>query len=327
MEEIPRKVIVRAPARLHFGFLDLRGDVGRIYGSVGVAIESPNVVLEASLDKKLNVTGEGKTTVAGYARSFLKKFDVGQGARLQIKSSIPRHAGLGSTTQLALATGLALSKLYNVRTSVEDLSLLMERGVVSAIGIYAFKTGGFIVEGGHKVGETKAVPPLLFHHDFPKNWLFVVGVPSIFRGPGEREETKHFVKPPLMSKEDVCEISRVVLMRLLPALLEKDVDSFGRAITELDSKVGDYWKPVQGGRFCDPVVERGVELLLDSGAYGAGQSSWGPTFYGLVRGEAEAIELEQVLQRFLFEEGGGTAFHARANNSGATARVEGQLVK
>ena len=35
---------VSAPARLHFGLIDLSGDHGRIDGGAGVAIESPRVV-------------------------------------------------------------------------------------------------------------------------------------------------------------------------------------------------------------------------------------------------------------------------------------------
>ncbi len=41
------RVKVRTPSRLHFSMVDLRGDLGRIFGSVGVAIDRPNIVLEA----------------------------------------------------------------------------------------------------------------------------------------------------------------------------------------------------------------------------------------------------------------------------------------
>ena len=32
------RVTVKAPARLHFGFIDLDGSMGRMFGSIGVAI-------------------------------------------------------------------------------------------------------------------------------------------------------------------------------------------------------------------------------------------------------------------------------------------------
>ena len=36
---LPQGVRVRAPARLHLGFLDLAGDLGRRFGSIGLSIE------------------------------------------------------------------------------------------------------------------------------------------------------------------------------------------------------------------------------------------------------------------------------------------------
>ncbi len=41
------KIYVKTPARLHLGLVDLNGDLGRIFGGLGVAIDQPNVVLEA----------------------------------------------------------------------------------------------------------------------------------------------------------------------------------------------------------------------------------------------------------------------------------------
>jgi predicted sugar kinase len=38
-------VVVRAPARLHFGVLDLRGDLGRRFGGLGAAVEEPGLEL------------------------------------------------------------------------------------------------------------------------------------------------------------------------------------------------------------------------------------------------------------------------------------------
>ncbi len=37
----PGAVRVIAPARLHLGFLDLNGGLGRLFGSIGLAIDTP----------------------------------------------------------------------------------------------------------------------------------------------------------------------------------------------------------------------------------------------------------------------------------------------
>ncbi len=52
------RVYVKTPARLHLGLIDLRGDLGRVFGGLGVGIDHPSVVLEAQESKELLVTGE-----------------------------------------------------------------------------------------------------------------------------------------------------------------------------------------------------------------------------------------------------------------------------
>src|SRR6185312_11339434 len=41
-------VFVEAPARLHFGMLDLRGALGRRFGGIGAAVPNPSLRLEAA---------------------------------------------------------------------------------------------------------------------------------------------------------------------------------------------------------------------------------------------------------------------------------------
>ena len=51
------KVAVKTPARLHSGLIDLNGDLGRLYGGLGVAIDHPNTVLE--VEKSPTLDGDG----------------------------------------------------------------------------------------------------------------------------------------------------------------------------------------------------------------------------------------------------------------------------
>ena len=93
-------------------------------------------------------------------------------------------------------------------------------------------------------------------------------------------------------------------------------------MTVLDYKFGESWMEVQGGRFNHPVIEKGVEFLLDIGVYGAGQSSWGPAFYGLVEGSGQAEEVSERLREFLNSDGRrGEVFYTSPNNTGATITV------
>ncbi|HEX9117301.1 MAG TPA: GHMP kinase, partial [Anaerolineae bacterium] len=71
------EVRVEASARLHLGLLDLNGELGRLYGSLGVAIDRPRLVLNARLltagaaGAPLVVEGCEAERVADYARRFL----------------------------------------------------------------------------------------------------------------------------------------------------------------------------------------------------------------------------------------------------------------
>ena len=39
------RITVKTGCRLHLGFLDLTGDLGRLYGSIGVSLENPGTVI------------------------------------------------------------------------------------------------------------------------------------------------------------------------------------------------------------------------------------------------------------------------------------------
>jgi beta-ribofuranosylaminobenzene 5'-phosphate synthase len=74
-------------------------------------------------------------------------------------------------------------------------------------------------------------------------------------------------------------------MKLLPALIDRDIQDFGEALTQIQAAVGDSFSSVQGGRFANKTAEEGTEFLKKQGAFGTGQSSWGPAFYGLFQKE------------------------------------------
>ena len=88
-------------------------------------------------------------------------------------------------------------------------------------------------------------------------------------------------------------------MSLLPALKERDIKTFGGALTQIQNMVGDYFASAQGGRFSSSPSSECIEFMLKHGAFGAGQSSWGPTVYGLVEGKRQAEKLSLEVQGFL----------------------------
>jgi beta-RFAP synthase len=316
------KVYVRAPARLHLGIIDLGGELGRLFGGLGVAIDCPNVILQAEKSESLSVRGEKSELLRPLVELFLEKYGVEPKVAVNVRQTIPQHVGLGSGTQHALATAVALARVFSIGASVRELAAAMGRGKVSGVGTAVFDKGGFVVEGGVKIRKNKSMssdsfPPVIFQASFPDDWFFTVAIPNVKRGLSGEAEANAFSRLPPMSTEQAGGISHLILMSLFPALKEKDIKTFGGALTQVQNIVGDCFASAQGGRFSSSPSAECTKYMLKRGAFGAGQSSWGPTVYGLVEGEKEAKKLSLEVQGFLQKSSGGQVFCTGANNRGA----------
>jgi beta-ribofuranosylaminobenzene 5'-phosphate synthase len=310
-------VMVKTPARLHLGILDLNGDLGRHFGSIGIAIQRPRMTVEAARAAAWQVEGSEQERVWGVIEQLRKHYSLPGEAHIRVRESIPSHVGLGSGTQLALAIGVALARLYELQIPLREMARHLGRGIRSGIGVAAFQGGGFVVDGGVAV-ERGDIPPLLFRHPFPEGWFFVVVIPEPeHKGFSGVDEAQAFQALPPPPAEIVGHICRLLVMKMLPALIERRIADFGVAMTEIQRLVGDCFAPQQpGGRFAIPLSEQGIEYVLQHGAYGAGQSSWGPTVYALVDGRQEAHRLVEDVRRFLRQHGTGIVFPVRADNRG-----------
>ena len=58
-------VTVTVPARLHLGFLDLNGGLGRRFGSIGLAIDGLRTSITISAASHMRVTGPENKRVHG----------------------------------------------------------------------------------------------------------------------------------------------------------------------------------------------------------------------------------------------------------------------
>jgi beta-RFAP synthase len=319
------RIYIKTPARLQMGLIDLNGDLGRIFGGIGVGIDYPNVVLEAQKSEGFSVVGEQAELVQALAKRFYETYRVQPRAHLQVRQTIPEHVGLGSGTQLALAVAWALAKLSNVESSTQELASVMGRMQRTGVGTAIFERGGFVVDGGKtlKNGSTTKSPPLTFHQSFPADWCFVVALPEGGNGLANDAEKAAFNQLPPMPAEDVGKVCRLIMMKLIPSLAEHEIEEFGEALTEIQVVIGDYFAQVQGGRYSNPATADSIKFMQQIGAYGVGQSSWGPTCYGLFQKD-DTEEAKHKVQAFLKNSVGGQAFTARANNKGAYIRLARQ---
>lgn len=314
---------IKTPSRLHFGIIDLSRSLGRSYGSVGLAIEGPGYEILAEKSEELVILGPEKDAERAkkIAEKVMQIYNIPHQVKIDILESIPMHVGLGSTTQLTMAVVTAITKLYGVKASSVELAERMGRGKNSGVGAYAFMKGGFIVDGGIKEGR---FPPLISRYDFPEEWHFVIATPEIGRGLDEKTEERLFNQ--ITASTDIARrICHSLVMKMLPSIVEHDVESFGQVLTEVQKLVGGAFSSYQGGVFGSQVASDIVNRMLGGGAYGAGQSSWGPTVYGLVEGKAQAEELRERILEFLKGKNYKASLRVvRSNNKGAKVEIEGQ---
>jgi beta-ribofuranosylaminobenzene 5'-phosphate synthase len=316
MSERPAPVFVEAPARLHFGVLDLRGDLGRRFGGIGAAVPAPSLLLEARLAAALGAEGPDAARALEFARRFAAHHDLDARVHFCLERAIPAHAGLGSGTQLALAVARAMAELYELPTDALALARAVERGHRSAVGTWTFAFGGFVLEGGRRDGEG-AVAPLLCRLPIPATWRCVVAVPQGKPGLTGEEEASAFGRLPRPAAREVERVAHLVLMQLLPAVAEGDLPAFGAALTEVQRITGGWFAPAQGGVFAPGATGELVERLREWGALGVGQSSWGPAVYGIV-GDSTASRALAVRVRAVLG-AGGVVYEGGFSEGGARA--------
>ena len=239
-------VSVTAPARLHLGFLDLAGDLGRRFVGLGVAIDRLATSVTVARAGEDRVEGFERNRVATILERLRQHLDVPP-LHVAVEEAIPAHAGLGSGTQLAIAVGMAAARLLAIPAEASAVAAMLERGGRSGIGVGAFNQGGFLLDGGK--GPRTAVPPLLSRLPVPEDWRFLLLLDGGRSGLAGREERQAFAHLPPFPATVAAGLCRLTLTRLLPAVAEAEIAAAGAAIGEIQARVGDHFAAAQGGRF------------------------------------------------------------------------------
>ena len=307
-------VFVNAFARLHMGFLDLNGSLGRRFGSLGVGLNAPDTLIELAIGN--NVFGDNLEAayVTKSKRLILAHAELEQAISIKVHREIPRHFGLGSGTQMALAIGAGLNQLLGLDLDLVKIAQITGRGLRSGIGIGTFTNGGLVLDGGRNA-QTK-VPPIIVQQPFPKSWRVLLIFDHHHIGIHGDEEVSAFANLQDADLLETQHMSHQILMRALPALNEGDLDKFGEAIAMLQAYTGDYFAPVQGGRFASKLVSEVLCYLKDNGVLCAGQSSWGPTGFAVFESDEIANQYLKKLKS-VFQDTTLTWLLCEASNRGA----------
>jgi beta-ribofuranosylaminobenzene 5'-phosphate synthase len=303
----------------------MNGERGRIDGGVGLALESPHTVVEATGASDVQVRCASEPEMEDRVRCALEAvrdcYQIG-GVKIDILERPLPHVGLGSATQTMLGAAHAFCRLYGLQKPSAELGQLVGRGGTSGIGVAAIETGGFIVDGGHSFrrgdsskqeytpsGSTvgMAPPPVLVRYDFP-DWDVLIVVPLGEGASGLREVVLFKVVCPVPI-DQVQSMCHILMMQMMPAVLEEDLVSFAGAMEryqELGFKVFEFRAQTQLLRNC-------LEAMRQNGGVGVGMSSWGPSLFAF--GE-DLSGLRSAMAGWLEDHGGGEIVQTKANNCG-----------
>jgi beta-ribofuranosylaminobenzene 5'-phosphate synthase len=313
---------LQAPSRIHFGLLAWNPQSARQFGGAGLMIERPGLELSAQPSAIWQAEGPlARRTLQLAERISEKLAKTGPAPpplRFKINRAAPEHVGLGTGTQLGLSVARVLTEMVGQTDApVSLLAELADRGVRSGIGLHGFERGGLIVDGGRRSEGAIGLPPLLATLEFPSDWSVLVVLPATEPGLHGSNEVQAFAQLPPIPDALTDRLCRLVLLGLLPAVVERDLTTFGAALTELQHLVGECFAPAQGGRFVRPELESIVKFLVAEGVRGVGQSSWGPALYGF--SEEPPERRTRILERLseTFRLPAEAAFWTQASANGA----------
>jgi beta-RFAP synthase len=317
-----RKVSIIAPARLHFGFLNWDQVISESMGSFGMTLNNfvTKIIVEKS--KTLIVQGPQKDLAKKLVKRLLTKNNFSTSVKITIEKAIPKHSGLGSGTQLALALGYAVHSLFNKKINMENIAKLLRRGKRSGIGIGAFRYGGVLVDNGNfskKLKSTK-IPKIVTRIPFPKNWRIILIIDKSTKGIHGKKESVIFGKLPSYPERISKEFYKILITEAIPSLLNENIKNFGEAVTKIQKMIGRQFSKFQGGNYSSHKVKKAIKWLERMNINGYGQSSWGPTGFAFVGNEKEAIRIIQQANRKWDDEKDLNFVLCRGRNHGFTSQ-------
>lgn len=284
-------VTVETGARLHFGFQNLSLSHDRLYGGIGVGLARPRVVVEATPASTVQCDDPAATP---YVDRVVDALGV-PGADVRVRERFERHVGLGSGTQLALASLVAVARAHDRAVDPRVIAPAIGRGGRSGVGVAVFEAGGFVFDAGHPTDQFTGSPPAsgtwevpkpVVQRPLPQSWRFVLVVPQAPAGAsGDAETQSMHAAVTNADPATADEIAALLSRRLLPAVADGDLSAFGAAVTRLGRLNGAWYADEQDGLYRPPAGTIVSRLADDPAIAGAGQSSWGPTVYGLTHAE------------------------------------------
>lgn len=184
-------------------------------------------------------------------------------------------------------------------TLVSELSNASGRGKRSHVGLAAHLQGGFIIDPGHFNSEQPvdldADQQQLRRFPMPDHWNVILARPKSIALVSGEVESGYFSRCAVPNTQRLL-MKQLVEKEMLPALATLNLPSFGEALFEYGRLAGEIFSPVQGGAYRDEVTSQLVSRFRESNVAAVGQSSWGPSVFGIVDSQEVLAEVLQSLK-------------------------------
>ena len=180
-------VQVTTAARLHLGFLDLNGDLGRRFGSIGLAIDAFETRVELREAPSFEVLGEERERGARYCAPHRRM----SRPRYRERSSssrtpFPRMPGSAPALSSRWRSRRRFVGWPACRSTREAMRACSIAARVRAWGSPLFERGGLAVDAGR--GPNTEIPPVVAWVNFPRDWrVLLILDPRVEGAHGEAE--------------------------------------------------------------------------------------------------------------------------------------------
>ncbi|MFT5299302.1 MAG: beta-ribofuranosylaminobenzene 5'-phosphate synthase [Mariniblastus sp.] len=327
------QVTVSAPARLHFGLFSVGDLVSRMFGGIGLMIDSPRISIQATRAEQWTVNSHYQPEINRAVSSWFdyqrNSLDCELGIQsfeqipieLKVMKIPPRHCGLGTGTQLALSAAMAVIQMLQLPVpSIEELAIFVKRGKRSGIGSHGFSQGGFLVDRGKLAQESLA--PLDFQTHFPDDWSIVTILgKQETSGLSGAEEIEAFQSLPKSTEDERSAMIEIVRDQIVPGVSLVDYDRFAAGVFDFGRRSGLMYEEIQNGPYNGQAIETLIREIREFGVPAVGQSSWGPCVFAITHDNITALRLKNYLEDRHHDN--YDIVVSKADNEGAAVTLQG----
>lgn len=341
---------LRTGCRLHFGLAELSPGQPNRYAGLGVMLNSPSMHLRITWDAAVPEITLVDRIDAASQQEYQQRIGSWQrgnnDTHVELLKGYPFHSGLGAGTQLACLLAIARQlksasaspdrsaklKTCNqtsganwlrvrdilANVSAQDLAGLAQRGLRSAIGLQGFLSGGLILDQGYEGSDSIRREVRANAVCLPESWRFVLirgTTNSAITGALETNMIGEMASKPHPHRSRMLELAKLVL----EAARNAEFNSFCEAMDEYMQYAGDMFAPIQGGRYNGAVCSQAVAVANQCGLKAVGQSSWGPTIFGIA---SDPDQANQITQRITAHASNWQVQIAESSQMGAEVRFQ-----